>query len=426
MPTNRGPRSLAGLVGLVVVLAGLVTVPVTAVSGASNESALTAKYGPNEIKSVQRNPAWPACTGTLTVSSGNLPYSDSSGGPVDLTTVVSGGAYLRLFKSGDATQPWGIAMYQNGTDLELRYKSGTWLLPSDPNYATALPFTQKGQAYGLYSGGFLHDSSPRQFGNFMLIGQSWPGSNSLTYTPDPALNDCVSSKSVAKVSAVSGPEISGFKVVSLTAPSTTVTSLTADRAVTWSIAPGADAALFQVNSSGVVSFINPSTPGSYVVTVTATDSNNVASTITISVTATAPAPTPTPSPSPTTTPSPVPTPTPSPTPTSKASQFPAKPMNLPQLINPGGSTTLVHLPLTMNSGAKASVRAKCLISQRKATLVSTGDVRPTCTIIRTSKSIAVRTSGVQSVRLRLVITAPETDAFEAFRFVKTYRVASSR
>ena len=172
------------------IVLGFLVVP--AIQGsAATDSALTAAYGPNGVKAVQRSPAYPGCSGTpatygaITMSSGTNAYSDSAGGPVDLANVVSGGAYLRMFASGDAAQPWGVAMYQNTTNDEVKWLAGSpgaWLLPAAAGYSSAARFSGKGQAYGLYSGGFLHTSYPMDYGNFFLIGQTWPSANTLTYT----------------------------------------------------------------------------------------------------------------------------------------------------------------------------------------------------------------------------------------------------
>ena len=83
------------------------------------------------------------------------------------------------------------------------------------------------------------------------------------------------------------PVISGLGSVSITAPATSVGSYTANKSVIWSVTGGAHQNLFQINSSGALSFKNSSTAGTYTVIVTATDTNNNTTTRTITVTVSA-------------------------------------------------------------------------------------------------------------------------------------------
>lgn len=203
---GRSRKTLNGmLVAVVGVTLGVLDVPSAAL--AAGNSALTAQYADGQVTAVNRSPAFPACTGSIVMSAGasrynTRPYSEAANGSVDLATAVSGGGYLKIVASANPSQPWGIKMFQTGTDLEAKWYSGSWVLPGDPNYGSAAQFTPAGQAYGLYSGGFLHNSSVRGFGNFFLIDQTWPAADTLTYTPDPAQNVCQSSQSVADATAM--------------------------------------------------------------------------------------------------------------------------------------------------------------------------------------------------------------------------------
>ena len=281
---------------------GISVVPVISGSAVGADSASSAAYGADAVKAVQRTPSYPSCSpgppttyDPMTVRLAQSPYSDSARAQVDISSVVSGGAYLRMFASGDSSEPWGIAMYQNTTDLEVRWSgtSSSWVLPSASGYGTARRFTEKGQAFGLYSGGFLHDSSVEHYGNFFLIGQTWPtgtwpSGDTLTYTPDAAQNDCTGTGfyvASAKTSAMAGPVvITGADSATVVAPATAVGTLTGNVAVTWSISSSRDSALFQVSASGAVSFTSAPTPGTYAVTVVATNSSATSNSKTISVT----------------------------------------------------------------------------------------------------------------------------------------------
>ena len=281
---------------------GILVVPVISGSAVGADSASSAAYGADAVKAVQRTPSYPSCSpgppttyDPMTVRLAQSPYSDSARAQVDISSVVSGGAYLRMFASGDSSEPWGIAMYQNTTDLEVRWSgtSSSWVLPNASGYGTARRFTEKGQVFGLYSGGFLHDSSVEHYGNFFLIGQTWPtgtwpSGDTLTYTPDPAQNDCTGTGfyvASAKTSAMAGPVvITGADSATVVAPATAVGTLSGNVAVTWSISSSRDSALFQVSPSGAVSFTSAPTPGTYAVTVVATNSSATSNSKTISVT----------------------------------------------------------------------------------------------------------------------------------------------
>lgn len=191
-------------------------------SATAVDTALTAHYGSAAAKAVQRTPAFPTCSGStfnpFTVSQAENPYAQATGGAVDLSTVVAGGAYLMLFETGNATYPWGIAMYPNSVASpsasdEMRFSttSSSWVDSLSSEWTTAKHFTDLGKAYGLYSGGFLHDSSGG-FGTFFLIGQTWPGADTLTYTPSAQQNSCIGNFAVPSTAGMGGTPPSSFTV----------------------------------------------------------------------------------------------------------------------------------------------------------------------------------------------------------------------
>lgn len=80
------------------------------------------------------------------------------------------------------------------------------------------------------------------------------------------------------------PEVSGTGSVSVTAPSTTVATYSANEAVSiWGLS-GADASLFDISSSGVVTFKAASTAGTYSIIIEATDASGNKGTKEVTVT----------------------------------------------------------------------------------------------------------------------------------------------
>jgi len=83
------------------------------------------------------------------------------------------------------------------------------------------------------------------------------------------------------------PVITGNNSVSVTTPSTAVATYTASESeITWGLS-GADAELFDISSTGVITFKTASTTGTYVITVEATDASENKGTLEVTVTVSA-------------------------------------------------------------------------------------------------------------------------------------------
>jgi hypothetical protein len=127
--------------------------------------------------------------------------------------------------------------------------------------------------------------------NFTAAGS---GVQTFSFTFDPVKSDpayaaeCPGTGTLSFTLAADtiAPIITGSDSVSVPAPSTTVATYTANEAVTWSVTGGANAALFQIDSSGVLSFVGPSVVGVYSVIITASDAADTPNTSTKTVTVT--------------------------------------------------------------------------------------------------------------------------------------------
>lgn len=118
-------------------------------------------------------------------------------------------------------------------------------------------------------------NTPPQYGDSAYAGQSDPvevvGANCADTTPPVITN--------------------GSDNVSIYSGTTAVETYSASKAVAWSVTGGANAALFSIDASGLLSFKAAAVVGTYDVIITATDAKGNATTYTIHVTVTqAPAP----------------------------------------------------------------------------------------------------------------------------------------
>ena len=169
----------------------------TSISIASPMAALAGDYGSNTAFSGSASPSIPSCTESGEFESFSLnslgdPYSDASGGTVDL-----GSNSLRVVKSSDSHFPKALSLV--GPSGELRYDSDSdsWVDKSSPLFKDALPFSGPGLLYGVYSGGQFFVSSESGEGVFLSsTGRS--NGDDITYTSDSSLNDCIEQAAVAK------------------------------------------------------------------------------------------------------------------------------------------------------------------------------------------------------------------------------------
>ena len=108
-----------------------------------------------------------------------------------------------------------------------------------------------------------------------------------------ALNQYFPNAAPPVITGPSGGAGSGASAISVNENQTAVTTLSADKAVTWAITGGADSARFQVSAAGVITFTaapdfevptDSDTNNTYLLTVTATDGNGNTSFQTITVT----------------------------------------------------------------------------------------------------------------------------------------------
>ena len=163
----------------------------------SHFAANAADYGSNTAFSGSASPAIPSCTESGQFESFSLnnlgdPYSDASGGEVDL-----GSNSLRVVKSSDSHFPKALILVGTGGELRYDSDSDSWVDKSSPLFKDALPFSGPGLLYGVYSGGQFFVSSESGEGVF-LSSTGRNNGDDITYTSDSSLNDCIEQAAVAK------------------------------------------------------------------------------------------------------------------------------------------------------------------------------------------------------------------------------------
>lgn len=202
---------------LILVMASAVTllagfmVAAPATNAASNsdvsfvQGLIKGQFGSYQAFDVSRVPALPVCVAgvpdnfrmTVTENVGNptgSPYSGSSRGLVPLGT-----GYLMLFQSGDANYPWGIRYY-NKAGQEQRWDGTAWITSGTAGWDTALPFSSGGNLVAANEHGFLHISKETGvdwsggWGTYFSITTPRVPSESVSYSPDPEMNDCTTYK----------------------------------------------------------------------------------------------------------------------------------------------------------------------------------------------------------------------------------------
>ena len=159
--------------------------------------ANAADYGSNTAFSGSASPAIPSCTESGQFESFSLsglgdPYSDASGGTVDL-----GSNSLRVVKSNDSHFPKALMLVGPGGELRYDLDTDAWVDKSSPAFKDALPFSGPGLLYGIYSGGQFFVSSESGEGVF-LASSGLSNGDDITYTSDSSLNDCIEQAAVAK------------------------------------------------------------------------------------------------------------------------------------------------------------------------------------------------------------------------------------
>ena len=232
-------RTSAAIAATAVILSSLTFS--AAPASATNTRPTDATYGASAAVDVQRTPAYPACTGTTfnswsVESSGNpisqSAYNDTGSlttGRVDLASVSYWDgtatqvtpAVLKVIDLGTGTpREFALEMYiapAGTTELLWDTATNRWALSAaggDDSFATT------GNAYALYSGGFMHEGvgpgALFEIGTFLMIDDTLLTGETLVYTPSPVTdNVCSSSKTYATATGMASTTLggSGSKIV---------------------------------------------------------------------------------------------------------------------------------------------------------------------------------------------------------------------
>lgn len=144
---------------------------------AAQASLFDGKYGAAQVFDVQRSPAFPNAGDLFNVNSMADPFSDTGGGPYQLT----GGQYIQLFKvAGSPESPCNIGINLHNADGSL-------------NRVIAAG----GNVYGLASQGLLHTSTPSNFGTFVGNSAGYAQGGSLSFTVPIGLATCTQADAYA-------------------------------------------------------------------------------------------------------------------------------------------------------------------------------------------------------------------------------------
>jgi hypothetical protein len=97
-------------------------------------------------------------------------------------------------------------------------------------------------------------------------------------------------------------------------------------------------------------------------------------------------------------------------------QVPVAPLGLPKQLASVGSTVLIDHGVLTNAGQYAKVKATCVEVLRTG---KTGDFTP-CTVFKQGDKVSVTLTGIATVRVRVVISAPAKGKYGEFLKVRTY------
>lgn len=197
--------SLSLVAGFIVAAPASNAADVTFVQG-----LLKGRFGAYQAFDVKPTPSFPTCTDSATYAefqvrvqggpNGNnaanefgQPYSLSAQRFVDISN-----RYLSFFETGDADYPWGIRLFQQIDDKELRWNSTTraWVTePAGGWTANEKVFTEKGNILGVAEKGFFHVSAnvPNQnwgYGTYFSVTRPLIVDELVKYTPAAAFNSC--------------------------------------------------------------------------------------------------------------------------------------------------------------------------------------------------------------------------------------------
>ncbi len=184
---------------------------------------------------------------------------------------------LYLNDDRDITIPGRTNPGYNTRNLVLYYRDFEKDDPfSYPSNYTEILYNQAGQDdEGTVAAAYYADASS----NGSLSSRTWSPNRGAEYSK------IIDLYLVPEGQDGSLPIISGSTLVSAASGGTSVATYTANEAVTWSLS-GANASLFSISSSGVVTYNSASTAGMYAITVEATDSSNLTNKLNVTITAT--------------------------------------------------------------------------------------------------------------------------------------------
>ena len=129
------------------------------------------KYGAAQVFDVQRSPPTPVANQSFTVSSMSNPFGNGEDQVGQYT--MTNGQYIQFedVDTDPTTCNYEINLYNSDGTFNKRISSG-------------------GDIYGLGEEGFLHVSTPGDFGTFVANSAGFDQGDSLTYTPDTGLALC--------------------------------------------------------------------------------------------------------------------------------------------------------------------------------------------------------------------------------------------
>lgn len=223
------------LMTLLAVLAGGL-VYAAPMANATNTAPTSATYGATAAVDVLRSPGYPACVGSSysqwSVTSTGNPISqgvyNATGSTVtsrvdlaevqyhDGTTLQTTAALLKVANIAagpPATFSLKLYIAPAGT-TELLWDTTDLRWETSGSGATE-SFASTGNAYAVYSGGFLHEgvaggSGSFGIGTFLMIDDTLPTGTQLIYTPSPGSdNECRTSKTYATAAGMASTSLGG-------------------------------------------------------------------------------------------------------------------------------------------------------------------------------------------------------------------------
>lgn len=144
-------------------------------------SALTdGRYGTAQVFDTQRNPAFPSAGSPITLSGFQRPFADVA--PLGQYDILPG-QYIQFFRADLNQAPGDLCNY------------GIRLYNADGSLARTI--ADGGAIYGLDDIGFLHTSTPGDFGTFVTNSAGYAIGGGLTYTPSSGQATCGETASYA-------------------------------------------------------------------------------------------------------------------------------------------------------------------------------------------------------------------------------------